>query len=114
MELSFVGSATLNGAWHELVTTLAGHRLWGCACGVRAPGFEQFEDREVPAENSNLCEKSQRNRGIEPLGLAANVQHIVNVGLGQPVAPTQTVGRLEKARSTGKSSSILCAISMTM
>ena len=31
---TLIGSATLNGAWHELVTNLACYRLWGCECSV--------------------------------------------------------------------------------
>ena len=62
-----------------------------------APGFEQFEDQELPLVIWNQCAKVPRKRlGISLLGSAANVQH-----LGQPAeAPTETVERLGKALKT--------------
>ena len=54
---------------------------------------EQFEDAELPMEVRNLCLKIPRKRhGVSLLGSAANAQHCMHVGLGQPAeAPTQTI-----------------------
>ena len=75
----------------------AAHRLQGYKCCVWAPGFEQFEDQELPLVIWKQCAKVPRERlGISLLGSAANVQH-----LGQPAeAPTETVERLGKALKT--------------
>ena len=49
-------------------------------------------------EVRNLCLKIPRNRyGVSLLGFAANAQHCMRVGLGQPAeAPTQTIEKVEK------------------
>ena len=64
-----------------------------------APGFQQFEDAELPKEVRNLCLRVPRKRhGVSLLGSAANAQHCMHVGLGQLAdAPTQTILRVEKA-----------------
>ena len=67
-----------------------------------APGFEQFEDAELPIEVLNLCSKIPRKRhGVSLLGSAANAHYCMHVGLGQLAeVPTQTVERVEKALMT--------------
>ena len=57
---------------------------------------------ELPTEVRNLCMKVPRKRhGVSLLGSAANTQHFVHVGLGQPAeTPTQTMVRVEKALVT--------------
>ena len=82
--------------------TGAGHRLRGYKCGVWAPGFEQFEDQELPTEVRDLCMRVPRKRhDVSLLGSAANVQYCMHVGLGQPgELPTQTTERVEKAMAT--------------
>ena len=71
----------------------------GCKCGVCAPRFELFEDAELPMVVRNLCLKIPRKRhGVSLLGSAANAQHCMHVGLGQPAqVPTQTTEGVEKA-----------------
>ena len=66
-------------------------------------------------EVRNLCLKIPRERhGVSLLGSAANAQHCMHVGLGQPAeASTQTIERVEKALATLKSIERLLAISMT-
>ena len=80
----------------------AGHRPRSYKCGVWAPGFEQFEDAELPKEVRNLCLKIPRKRhGVSLLGSAANAQHCMHVGLGELAeVPTQTTERVEKALMT--------------
>ena len=80
----------------------AGHRLHRYKCKVCWPGFEQFGDAELPVEVRNLCLKIPRKRhGVSLLGSAANAQHCMHVGLGQPAeVPTQTIERVEKALTT--------------
>ena len=94
-DMTFIGSAAaLNRSWNVIEGTLAdaGHTLRGYKCGVWAPGFEQFEDAELPMEVRNLRMKVPRKRhGVSLFGSAANTQHCVHVGLGPPAeAPTQT------------------------
>ena len=50
----------------------------------------------------NLCLRVPRKRlAASLLGSAANTQHCMHVGLGQPAeAPTQTMERVEKALAT--------------
>ena len=50
-------------------------------------------------EVRNLCLKIPRKRhGVSLHGSAANAQHCMHVGLGQPAeAPSQTIQRVEKA-----------------
>ena len=69
-------------------------------CGVWAPGFEQFEDQELPIEVRDLCTKVPRKQhGVSLLGSAANMQCGMHVGLGQLAEPpTQTIERVEKAK----------------
>ena len=103
--MTFVGSAAaLNRYWSTIEGALAdaGHRLRSKKCGVWAPGFEQFEDAELPMEVRSLCLKIPRKRcEVSLLGSAANAQHCMHVGLGQPAeAPTQTIERVEKALAT--------------
>ena len=73
-DMTFVGSAAaLNRSWCTIegVLTEAGHRLRSCKCGVWAPGFEQFEDAELPMDVRNLCLKIPRKRlGVSLLGSA--------------------------------------------
>ena len=100
-DMTFIGSAAaLNRSWgtNDGVLAEAGHRLRG----VWAPGFEQFEDAELPKEVRNLCLKIPRKRhGVNLLGSAANAQYCMHVGLGQPAeVPTQTIERVEKALTT--------------
>ena len=107
-DMTFIGSgAALNRSWCTIEGVLAeaGHRLRSFKCGVWAPGFEQFEDAELPIEVRNLCLKIPRERhGVSLLGSAANAQHCMQVGLGQPAeVPTQTVERVEKALMTMQS-----------
>ena len=104
-DMTFTGlAAALNRSWNVIEGTLAdaGHRLRGYKCRVWAPGFEQFEDMELPTEVRNLSMKVPRKRhGVSLLGSAANTQHCMHVGLGQPVvAPTQTIERVKKALAT--------------
>ena len=64
-DMTFMGSvATLNRSWGTIEGALAeaGHRLRSYKCGVWAPGFEQFEDAELPIEVRNLCLKIPRKR----------------------------------------------------
>ena len=103
--MTFTGSAAaLNRSWGTIDGVLAEacHRLRSYKCGVWAPGFEQFEDAELPIEVRNLCLKIPRKRhGVSLLGSAANAQHCMHVGLGQPAeVPTQTIERVEKALMT--------------
>ena len=87
--MTFTGSAsTLNRSWGTIEGALAeaGHRLRSFKCGVWAPGFEQFEEAELP------------------IGSAANAQHCMHVGLGQLAeVSTQTTERVEKALMTPQS-----------
>ena len=57
-------AAALIRSWNVIGGALAdaGHRLRGYKCGVWAPGFEQFEDTELPTEVRNLCLKVPRKR----------------------------------------------------
>ena len=80
MELSFVGSATLNGVWHELVTTLAGHRLWGSECGVWAPRFEQVQDREA-AEKKGIRVRSARSSRLGRLRTCSTLRMLALASL---------------------------------
>ena len=103
--MTFIGSvAALNRSWNIIKGALADacHKLRGCMCGVWAPGFEQFEDAELPMEVRNLCLRVPRKRhGASLLGSAVNTQHWMHVGLGQLAeAPTQTMERVERALST--------------
>ena len=64
-DMTFVGSAAaLNRSWNVIEGTLAdaGHRLCGYKREVWAPGFEQFEDAELPMEVRNLCLRIPRKR----------------------------------------------------
>ena len=104
-DMTFTGSAAaINRSWGvmEGVLAEAGHRLRSNKCGVKAPVFEQFEDAELPTEVRNLCLKIPRKRhGVSLLGSAANAQHCMHVGLGQPSeVPTQTIEEVEKALMT--------------
>ena len=85
--MTSIGSAAaMNRSWNNVEGSLAdaGHKLRGYKCGVWAPGFEQFEDQELPTE--------VRDRSH------ANMQDCTHVGLGQPAEPsTQTTERVEKA-----------------
>ena len=74
------------GAWRHKVAT-------GYKCGVWVPGVEQFEDAEVLMEVRNLCLRAPRKRhDVRLLGPAANTQHCMHVGLGQPAeALIQTI-----------------------
>ena len=87
---------------NECTQAEAGHGLRGYKCGAWAPGFEQLEDQELPLEIRNLSAKVLCKRlGISLFASAANVQHGIHVGLGQPAeALTQTVERLENALKT--------------
>ena len=52
-DMTFIGSAAaLNRSWRTIEGVLgeAGHRLRSHKCGGNAPGFEQFEDAELPME----------------------------------------------------------------
>ena len=94
-DVTFIGSAAaLNRSWNSIEGSLAdaGDRLRGYRCRVLAPGFEQFEDEELPTEVRDLCVKVTRKRhGVSLLGCAANMQCCMHVGLGQPAEPpTQT------------------------
>ena len=104
-DMTFIGSAAaLNRSWSTIEGVLAdaGHRLRSYKCGVWAPGFEQFEDAELSMEVRNLCLKIPRKRlVVSLLGSAANAQHCMHVGLGQPAeAPTPSKERVEKALTT--------------
>ena len=104
-DMTFIGSAAaMNRSRNSIESSLAdaGHRLRGCKCGVWAPGFEQFEDQEVPTEVRDLSTKVPRERhGVSLLGSAANMQYGMHVGLGQLAEPpTQTTERVEKALAT--------------
>ena len=104
-DITFIGFvAALNRSWWIIEGALAeaGRRLRGCRCVVWAPGFEQFEDMELPTEVRDLCVRVPRKRhGVSLLGSAANTQHCMHIGLDQPSEPpTQTVERVEKALAT--------------
>ena len=104
-DMTFIGSAAaLNRPRNDIEGSLAdaGHRLRGYKCGVWAPGFEQFEDLELPTEVRGLCMRVRRKRhGASLLGSAANMHYCMYVGLGQPAEPpTQTTARVEKALAT--------------
>ena len=57
-----------------------------------APGFELYQDQELPTEVRDLCMEVPRKRhGVSLLGSATNMQFCMRVGLGQPAEPpTQT------------------------
>ena len=60
-DMTFIGfAAALNRSWSTIEGALAdaGHRLHSYKCRVWAPGFEQFEDAELPMEVRNLCFQS--------------------------------------------------------
>ena len=102
-DMTFIGSATaLDRSWGIIEGALADarHRHHSYKCGVWAPGFEQFEDAELPLSVRNLCLRIPRKRhGVSLLKSPANSQHCMQVGLGQaPEAPAQTQERVEKAR----------------
>ena len=81
-DMTLVGSAA--AVIIEGTLADAGHRL-RYKCGVWAPGFEQFEDLELPTEVRNLCMSVPRKRhGVSLLGSAANMHYCMHVGLGQP------------------------------
>ena len=67
-----------------------------------ACGFEQCEYAEPAIEVRNLCFKIPRKwHGVSLLGYAANAQHCMLVGLGQPAeVPIQTTDKFEKALMT--------------
>ena len=68
-DMTFIGSAAaINRSWNDLECTLAeaGHRLRGYKCGTCARRL------------------TRKRLGISLLGSAANVQHGMHVGLGQP------------------------------
>ena len=97
-DMTFTGSAAaLNRSWKTIEGVLAeaSHRLRSYKCGVRAPGFEQFEDAELPIEVRILCLKIPRKRhGVSLVGSAVNAQHCMHVGLDKPAeVPTQTIVR---------------------
>ena len=101
-DMTFIGSAAaIDRSWGDIERALAdaGHRLRSYKCGVWAPGFEQFEDAELPLSVRSLCLRIPRKRhGVSLLGSEANAQHCVQVEFGQALeAPTQTKERLEKA-----------------
>ena len=103
--MTFIWStAAMSRSRNSIESSLAdsGHRLRGCKCGVWAPGFEQFEDQELPTEVRDLCTRVPRKRhGVSLLGSAANMQHCMRVGLGQPAQPPiQTIERVEKTLAT--------------
>ena len=98
-DMTFIGSvAALNRSWNDIEWTLAdAGRLRGYKSAVWAPGVGHFEDLELPLEIRNLRER----HGISLLGSAANVQHSMHVGLGQPAEPpAQTTERPERAPKT--------------
>ena len=104
-EMTFIGSAAaLNRLWNDIENTLAeaGHRLRGYNCGVWAPGFEQFEDLELPTEVRDLCMRVPRKQyGGSLHHSAANMRCCMHAGLGQPAEPpTQTIERVDKALAT--------------
>ena len=77
-DMNFLGSAAeLNRTWNSIEDALAGadHRLRGYRCGVWAPGFEQFEDAELPMEVRNRCLKVPRKRHVVNFLRSANAQH---------------------------------------
>ena len=101
-DMTFIRSAAaLDRSWGNVEGALAdaGHRLRSYKCGVWAPGFEQFEDAELPLWVQSLCLRIPRKRhGVSLLGSEANAQHCMQVGLGQITeAPTQTKERVETA-----------------
>ena len=104
-DMTFIGSAVaLDRCWESIEGALAdaGHRLRSNKCGVWAPGFEQFEDAELPLSVRSLCLRIPRKRhGVSLQGSEANAQHCMQVGLGQITeAPTQTKERVEEALAT--------------
>ena len=99
-DITFIGSAAaMNRSRNSIGSSLAdaGHRLRGYKCGVWAPGFEQFEDQELPTEVHDLCTRVPRERhGVSLLVSAANTQYGTHVGLGQLAEPpTQTLATLQ-------------------
>ena len=96
-DMTFIGSAAaLNRSWNFIEDALAVQMR-----SVRQD-LNSFEDAELPMEVRNLCLRVPRKRrGVSLLGSAANTQHCIHVGLGQPAeAPTQTIERVEKALGT--------------
>ena len=97
-DMTFIWSAAaLNRSWSDIEGSLAdaGHRLRGYKCGVWAAGFEQFEDQELPMR------VPRKRHGVSLHGSAANAEHCMHVGLGQPAEPlTQTTERVEEALAT--------------
>ena len=89
----------MNRSWNSIEGSLAdaGHRLRGYKCGVWEPGFEQFEDQELPTEVRDLCTKVPRKRhGVSLLGSVANTQYCMHVGLGQLAEPPTRLSGLGK------------------
>ena len=106
-DMTSIGSAAaMNRSWNSIESSLAdaGHRLRGHKCGVWAPGFEQFEDQELPTEIRDLCTRVPRKRhGVGLLGSAANTQCGMHVGLGQIAEPpTQTTAGGEGSGDTAE------------
>ena len=100
-DVTFFGSAAaLDRLWSTIKGVLAdaGHRLRSYTCGVWAPGFEQFEDTELPVEVRNLYLKVPGKRhGVSLLGSEADAKHCMEVGLGQPAeAPNAHEGKSGK------------------
>ena len=104
MNMTFVGFAAALDRSGSNIGRRAGrrHRLRIYKCRVWAPGFEQFEDAELPTEVRDLCMKEPRKRhGVSLLGSTANIHCCMRTGLGQPAEPpTQTIERAEKALAT--------------
>ena len=89
-DMTFNGpAAALNRSWNVIEGTLAGagHRLRGYKCG-------RYGRQDSNSLRTQGCQRRLR-------GSAANTQHCMHVGLGQPAeALTQTVERLENALKT--------------
>ena len=116
-DITFIGSAAaMNRSRNSIESSSAdaGHRLRGYKCGVWAPGFEQFEDQELPMEVRDLCTRVPRERhGVTLLGSAANMQYAMHVGLGQLAGPPKRLSGLRKPWRHCRVLRDLLAINMT-
>ena len=73
------------------VGSVAGlNRAWPDMGKLAEALHQQFEDNQLPSEVRNVCQMVSRKRmGISQLGSSSNVQHAMEVCLGQPAqAPT--------------------------
>ena len=100
--MTFIGSAAaLNRSWGTIDVYWPKQATDSVATNV---AYGRLDMSSLRTQNCRwrLCLKIPRKRlGVSLLGPAANAQHCMHVGQGQPVeAPTQTSERTEKALMT--------------